>query len=458
MLDLALAVFLGGLIALGLRRPYIWVLGYLYVDILVPQKISYWLLASLPVSLIMFVLAFGGWLMKDDKRDVHVSWRQGLILLLLLYCGITTLNAEFPVEAAEKWAWVWKTLLFAMFLPLALRTRLRIEAAVLFMVLTIGAIAVNVGIKTLGSGGGGYGELRSFVADNAGLYEGSTLSTVAVAIIPLVVWLARYGTIFPPGRLVTAFAVALGFACCLNPIGTQTRTGLICLVLLATLSLRVVKRRMLYLGLMAAAATVAVPFLPESYTARMSTIENHGADQSASTRVAVWKWTLGYAKDHPFGGGFASYLGNHVTIVLSEVETSGNQTSISQSVAQDQARAFHSAYFEMLGEQGWPGLALWLVLQLSGLIQLELVQRRLRRSTDPLDRSDAALALALQCGHCVYLFGALFIGIAFQPVMAMLIGLQIALAGQVKRRHAPERTSAGPQNRPALQLPTGGTP
>ena len=456
MLDLALAGFLFGLLAIGLRRPFLWVLAYLYVDILTPQKISYFLLASLPVSLIVFVLAFGGWLAMDDKTGSRFSWRQGVILALLVYCGVTTLTADFPVEAAEKWAWVWKALVFALFLPLALRTRLRIEAAVLFMVLTAGAIVIDGGIKTIASGGGGYGELVTLVAENAGLYEGSTLSTVAVATIPLIAWLARHGTIFPPSRAVTLFAVALGFACALIPIGTQTRTGLICLVILAVLSLRSVKRRMLYIALMAAVPVIALPFLPESYTARMSTIENHSADQSASTRVAVWKWTIGYALDHPLGGGFDAYRGNRVTVVLQDVATSGNQTSVTQRVAQDKSRAYHSAYFEMLGEQGWPGLAMWLTLQLSGLVQLELIQRRLRRSEDRRDRQDRALAQALQAGHCVYLFGALFVGIAFQPFMFMLIGLQIALVEQVRRRHGgPDPASAGAHTPAGANRATG---
>ena len=60
VLDLALAGFVGILLALGLRRPFIWVLAYLYIDIVSPQKISYFLLASLPISLLVFMLAFGG--------------------------------------------------------------------------------------------------------------------------------------------------------------------------------------------------------------------------------------------------------------------------------------------------------------------------------------------------------------------------------------------------------------
>ena len=69
--------------------------------------------------------------------------------------------------------------------------------AALIMVLTVGAIIISGGIKTL-LGGGGYGDLSLFINENYGLYESSTLSTVAVAIIPLIYWFPRHGTIFPP--------------------------------------------------------------------------------------------------------------------------------------------------------------------------------------------------------------------------------------------------------------------
>ena len=138
MLDLAITGFTLALIAAGFRRPFLWVLAYLYIDILAPQKISYHLLAALPISLIAFVLAFIGWVLIDDKTDSRFTLRQGLIAVLLVYCGLTTLSADFPEDAANKWAWVWKALVFALFLPLTLRTRLRIEATALVMVLSVG--------------------------------------------------------------------------------------------------------------------------------------------------------------------------------------------------------------------------------------------------------------------------------------------------------------------------------
>lgn len=451
MLELGLFGFLFALLGLGFRRPFVWVLAFIYVDVLVPQKISWLLLAKLPVSLIVFFAAFGGWLLLDNKENTRFAPRQMLMVLLLLWCGYTTLGADFPEAAAAKWSWVWKALVFAIFLPLTLRTRLRIEATALVMTLSVGAIIISAGIKTAASGGGGYGSLRSFVNDNQGLYEGSTLSMVAIAIIPLIVWLMKRGTIFPPDWRVRLFSVALIFACLLAPVGTQTRTGLLCAGILAVISLRSAKRRFLYAALMALAALAAIPFLPESYTKRMSTIENHEADSSASTRIAVWKWTIEYVGDHPLGGGFDAYLGNKISYQTKKADTAGSTTEVEVKNVQDAARAYHSAYFEMLGEQGYPGLLMWLTLQLTGLVQMELVRRRFRKRTAPDEQWQAPLADALQQAQVVYLVGAMFVGIAYLPFNFMLVGLQIALSLHVRRHDAAKLARPAPGARRVMK-------
>ena len=451
MTSVALALFVLALFALGLRRPFLWVLAYVYIDILVPQKISYAILAKIPISLIAFMLCFGGWLVLDKKEDSRFTLRQFLLVILLAYVGYTTMTADFPVEAGEKWAWVWKGLVFAIFLPLTLRTRLRFEAVTLVMVLTAGAIIIGGGIKTV-VGGGGYGTLPLFVNDNTGIYEGSILSTVAIAIIPLIVWLARHGTVFKPDWRVWTFAGALIFACMLMPVGTQARTGLLCLALIGVLSLRYIKRRMLFIGLAGVAGLMALPFLPQSFKERMGTIENHQSDNSASTRVAVWKWTLDYVQDNPGGGGFDAYRANRIKYRTVVAKTSGGQTSLEFQDVEDKGRAYHSSYFEMLGEQGYFGLALWLWIQALGLWQMERIQRRWRKLAaetpeDTTRRWQAPFANALQQAQLVYLLGSLFVGIAYQPFILMLIALQCGLWSYCRRLDQPVRAPVLPEKR-----------
>jgi probable O-glycosylation ligase (exosortase A-associated) len=441
MLDLALLAFIGLMLLLGLKRPFLWVLTYIYIDIVMPQKIGWGIITSpsLKLSLVAFVAAFGGWLLLDAKRGGRFTARQGMIVLLLLWCLMTTLGAQFPDSAWEKWDWVWKALVFAAFLPLTLRTKLRIEAAVLFIVLAVGTIAINGGLKTVG-GGGGYGALKLLVDDNAGIYEGSIISTAAIAIIPLALWLARHGTIFKPDWRVWTFTAGLVFACLLIPVGTSARTGLVCAAVLGVLLLRSVRYRFVYIGAASLLMMAAIPFLPGSFTERMGTITEHEGDQSASTRVAVWKWTIDYARDHPLGGGFDAYRSNSFTYQTRVVSGEGNSQSVEYQTVTESGRAYHSSYFELLGEQGYFGLGLWLVLQLLGLWHMERLRWRFGKRAEREGRASWqwGLATALQQAHLVYLVGAVFVGIAYQPFLFMLIGLQCALWSHVKRIEPPQ--------------------
>ena len=456
MLDLALFLFVCFLMLAGLRRPYLWVLAYLYIDILAPQKIGWSITPAFPISLIAFCAAFAGWILVDPKRGSKWTLRQTLLVMLLLYCGWTTMNADFPEEALVKWDWVWKALVFAIFLPLTLTTRLRMESAALTMLLTVGAIIIATGLKTVG-GGGGYESLSFFVNDNSGIYESSTLATVAIGIIPLILWFTRHGTVFPPDWRVKAFAYALIFACLLIPVGTEARTGLVCIAVLALVALRDVKRRLTFIIGGAMMVMVALPFLPASYYERMALIADHNEDESASTRVAVWEWTLDYVGENPLGGGFDVFRGNRFEYRMPVKKEAGEHTvTIEYQDVVDEGRAFHSAYFEMLGEQGWIGLGLWLWFQGLGIWQMERLRRRWRDRTGAGEQWQGPLASALQVAQIIYLVGALFQGIAYQPFIMMLAGLQIGLWTYCRRHDSriregqrparPERQASGTGN------------
>ena len=440
MIDFVFLAFIGFVLALGLKRPYLWVLLYVYIDILAPQLIGYGIIQSVQVSLIAFGAAFAGWILFDKKEGARFSLRQGLILALLVWCFITLQFADFPVDARAKWDWVWKAMVFAIFLPFTITTRQRIEALALTLVLAVGMIVISTGMKTV-FGGGGYGTLKFFVKDNSGIYESSTLATVAIGLIPVIMWFTRFGTIIKPHWTVTVFAAAMCFACLMIPIGTEARTGLVCIAALGLCLLRYTEKRLMFIVAAPVLGLMALPFLPQSYYDRMATIAQPGGDESASTRMQVWAWTIDYAASNPMGGGFDSYRSNSFTYTIPVRTTNeeGNTTNTQYREVTDEGRAFHSSFFELLGEQGYPGLAIWLLLHGLGVWQMEKTYRRWKGKTDESEAWISPMAAALQIASLIYLVGATFQGIGYQPVMLMIVGLQIGLYSYVQRLDSAKR-------------------
>ena len=208
MHDLVFVGFLLTIFGFGFRRPFLFVLVYVYIDIVAPQRLTYTLLNTVPISMIAAILAIGAWLIASRMQDSRLAPRQIVLLLLLVYCWLTTQQADFPLLAQDKWGWVWKGLFFAAFLPLTLTTRLRIEALALCLIFSVSYIIIMGGMKTLG-GGGGYGTL-SLGAGDSGIYESSTISAVSICAIPLILYLRKYNIIFPQGRLANLYYTGKG--------------------------------------------------------------------------------------------------------------------------------------------------------------------------------------------------------------------------------------------------------
>lgn len=427
MRDLFLIAFLFALIGIAFARPYLMTMAYIYVDLVQPQRITYYLLNAAPISLIMAVLAVLFFLLFDDKRNLRFGRVQAMMTIWLVWITFTTIAvAQLPEDAWIKWDTAWKAIGFGIFLPFVLRTRQRIEAALFFLVLCVGTITVTGGIKTL-AGGGGYGNLALLVDNNTGLYEGSTIAMVAVSLIPLILYLYKHNTLFERTRLFQLATAGLIFSALLMPIGTEARTGLICIGVLGFMMFLKAKRKLLIGAGAVLAVGLAWPLLPSSFTGRMSTIKTHDEDTSASSRIAVWNWTLGFVQDNPLGGGFAAHRLNKIEVVVKQREGGEQTMKEGTLVVEDKAKAFHSAYFETLGEHGYPGLLIYVSMLLAALAQLVGITRRFAKAEGE-DMWIADLARALARTLIIFMVGSAFIGVAFQTTLYILLALVASVA------------------------------
>ncbi len=409
-------------LALGGSAPFVFGLGYIWTDLFTPQNVAYIILNQIPVSLIMALCAIGFYALADRRDPPRPTPSLGLLVVWIMWVSLTTTWADFPDAAWYKWNWAVKSIIFATVMPFLFRSRVQIEAAILTILLSISGNLISFGAKTIISGGG-YGRqwtLGAAASSNTGLNESSTIALVSAAVIPLVLFLKRHSLIVPKSWCATIACVGITIFAVMTCLGSFARAGLVSLLVLGGLIWVRSRRKLVMLVCLGAIGAALFTVMPESWSERMDTMFKPHADSSAATRLEVWKWTLGYAADHPLGGGFDAYRSNAFTLHLPD----GTDVV-------EHGRAYHSMYFEILGEQGYVGFAIFTAM--IGLFFWTMMRLARRAKAHPELEWLRDLAHALMTFAAVYLCGGAFVGIAFQPLLYYVLALGIC-SGQCYRR------------------------
>ncbi len=447
MRDIFFVGFMLFLMGLAFVRPYLATLCYVWIDLLQPQEQSYYLINSVPISMIAAVLAVLAYLIADKDKQVRINLIQILLLAMIAWITITTSSAEMGDAAWFKWSAAWKALGFTIFLPFVLRTRLQIETTLLVILFTVCALMFSGAIKTM-LGGGGYGHLSFLVQRNVGLFEASTMATVAVGMIPVSTYLYRHGTLFPQSKWTRLVTIGICCSALLVVIGAEARTGFLCIAAVALLEYKRVKRKFLVGFLAFVVGLAAIPFLPSSFTGRMNTIKTYDEDTSASTRVAMWNWTWNYVQEHPLGGGFEVWRTSQIIYEVKSRSGDGSNSSEGSRKIKDEARGFHSSFFEVMGEQGFPGLGLFLSFFIVSFWQLRGIAKRFGKDPEMLWAADCARMLSAFL--IVYLIGSAFQALAFQSTVYYFIALVCALSNlcvRYRQQKAPKPVVVRPRGR-----------
>lgn len=415
-----LAIYIA-FIVLGASAPFVFTLGYVWVDAFGPQNITYYIMHDIPVSMVMAVCAIGGYVLLDRKSPPPLNFFVVMTVCFALWCTLSTAFwAVAPVSAWTKWDWAFKSVIFSTFLPFVFRSRVQIESFFQIYIFSVLSQFLPIGAKTIISGGG-YGIALGLMGGNSGLAEGSTLATVCLMLVPIILYLRQHTIILKKSwmtDLLYAGVIAGAISCA---FGTYERTAL---VAFAVMALGVWWRSRYKISGAAIGLCVLVvlgSFAADKWVDRMSTTVTYKQDSSALGRVLVWKWTLGFAMEHPFGGGYDAFR-------IDRIVYPGTDDDPTPVV--EHGKAFHSIYFEMLGEQGWPGLAVFLTIIFAALMSLRQVARKTRRIPELLWARD--LAHALQTSLLTFCAGGAFVGMGFQPVLWYMLGMSACLALHVR--------------------------
>ena len=265
-----------------------------------------------------------------------------LLVVFAIWISITTYFALQRNFSYEIWDRTIKTLLLAVAIITIATNKARSQAIVWGTVLSLAYFGVKGGGFVLLTGGRHhvYGPDNSMISDN------NALGLALVMVLPLINYL-RETSEKAWVRICLLGAMGLTLVAI---IGTYSRGALLALGV-AGAAYAIKSRSGIIPLVLGGLVVLALPSLvPSEWFDRMHSINSYDSDSSFEGRVEAWRTSVNLARERVTGGGFSSV---NLDWVAQHFESPGSLRV---------GRAAHSIYFEVLGDHGFLGLALFLML------------------------------------------------------------------------------------------------
>lgn len=409
MTDILISAIILCSIPFILRRPYFGIVMWIWISVMNPHTLGWGFTRTFPFAAIIAVTTLFSMLLSRDSKSI--PWTPVTVVLVVFVawmCG-STLFSYFPDESMVQWNKVMKIMLMTMVVFILVRTRQQIQGLVWVLVLSLGFYGVKGGLFTLVNGGQFrvWGPTGTFIEGN------NELALALISAIPLMYYVYSTATKKWVRPLMAATIVLSAFAA----LGSHSRGALLAIVAMAGF-LWLKSSQKLKLGMvLMLLSPLMIAFMPDNWSDRMDTISRYDEDESALGRLNAWWMAWNLAKDHPlFGGGFAIY--NQLVFNLYAPDPT-------------QVRAAHSIYFQALGEHGFGGLALYLLLGVltwrtgSWIIRHTAKVEELRWAHD--------LARMVQVGLVGFAVGGAFLSLLYFDVPYYLLALLVATQVLVRK-------------------------
>lgn len=421
MRDTLLLMTLLAVVPLMLRAPLIGLLAWIWITLMNPQREVYGFLAGFQLNLWVAALTAVAWL---GSRERKVAPLNPVALLLGLFAVWAGVSVYFAIDRASALAIgdrTVKSLILALAVLTLANTRSRIQAVLWMVVASLGYYAVKGGGFVLMTGGRQhvYGPDNSMISDN------NALGLAMIVLLPML----NYLRLTSQRLSVRLACTAVSLSALVAIIGTYSRGALVTLMVTATAYALRSRVGMLLLVVGGMLLITLPSLLPASWLERMSTIHAYKEDASFAGRVAAWKTSVNIARARPLtGGGFAAV---ELASVAQRYRSPGSLEG---------GRAAHSIYFEVLGDTGVVGLALYLLLLGAAWLNTWIVIGTAFQRHDL--RWAAQLARMLQLSLVAIMVGGAALSMAYYDGFLVLLALTAALV-KVVRSPAPV-LQAGP--------------
>lgn len=358
MRSLALLLFVVGTIPMAFMRPIIGLLLWMMFSYLNPHRMTWGFAVNFPWVMLVAIVTLIGLVAHPEQRgSLRMKPVMILMALFLIWAAVTTSQAVLPDAAFGRLTEFAKMIVMAYVTAILVTDRKKLQWVVWVIVGSFGFWGAKGGLFTLLTGGSYHvlGPQASFFRDN------NAFAMVMCMVLPLM----RYVQLYTNNRWVRRALWIVMALTAVAIVGTYSRGGFLALGVVGFMLILKSRRRAGLLIVAPFLVLAILSFMPQQYFSRIDSISNYHHDRSSQGRIDSWKFATNVALAHPLvGGGF-------------EVWSSGSMWD-TYGPPGAAHRAIHSIFFEVLGEQGFVGLALFVLMLAAGYFGLARVKKQAR--------------------------------------------------------------------------------
>ena len=401
-----------------LKRPYIGVLVCAWLGYMNPHRLSWGPAYSFPFVAIAAAVTLIAFLVSSEEKKLPSNLVTLILFIFVVWVTVTTTTAINTNGAVYEWKRFVKIQILNFLAIYLFQNQERINWLVAVIVASIGFYSFKGGIFTIATGGiyRVSGPAGSFITGN------TELGFAATVILPLIYY---FWTVAKKKWQKNLVIFILIFSS-IGIIGTHSRGAFLAFGVLCMYFWWVSRRKAVTLMILVCMVPVMFSVMPDSYFKRMETIETYEEDASAMGRINAWWFAFNLANDRPLvGGGANAFTRDLFYRYAPEPE---------------RVHDAHSIYFEILGEQGYPGLLIFVAMLFFSFRNCSWVMNTTRGDPDKKWAFD--LARMLKASFVAYMVGGAFLGLAYFDLLYHLVALTVLVRVVVERKLVDEKSTA----------------
>ena len=391
------------------KKPHRGALMWVWISVMNPHTQGWGFATTFPFAAIIGGLTLVTLVVTKEPKKLPITSLTWIFIAFVLWMNVTTVFSIYPDQVYDQWSKVMKIMLMTLVVIMLIRTKDHINQLIWIIVISLGYYGVKGGVFTIIGGG------VDMVLGPNGTFIGGN-NEIALALI-MTIPLMHYLQEVTHKTWVRHSLTASMILCALAALGSYSRGALLAIAAMGAFLWLKGQHKVRIAMLLLVAIPPALAFMPAQWTERMDTINDYEEDGSVQGRFNAWWMAYNLAKDYPLtGGGFE--------VITPELfwAYAPNPQDI---------HAAHSIYFQALGEHGFVGMGLYLLL---GLYTWRTGSWIIRNTKNLEEYKWAAsLATMIQVSIIGFAVGGTFLSLLYFDVPYYLMGAMISMRVLVEK-------------------------